>query len=190
MKCKVGHCSKDAIAKGFCVNHYYAFRKYGDPLKVTLKQHHGLTLQERFDLYAQKGEGCWRWLSYIDPQGYGRLHYNRKPMLANRLSYLLHFGEIPEGKMVCHKCDNPSCVNPDHLFLGSQSDNMADMYTKGRERKRGKKGTTHPQAKLTDDAVRAIRASKSSDAELAKSHGVSRPTIHSIRVGKTWQHVK
>jgi hypothetical protein len=111
-------------------------------------------------------------------------------MLASRISYLIHFGEVPAGMAVCHKCDNPSCTNPDHLFLGTQADNVADMERKGRARKRGKPGTEHRQAKLTDQDVRDIRAGGASDAANSIKYGVSRATIHAIRVGKTWRHVK
>lgn len=189
MVCLVEHCDRDAVAKGYCHRHYYAFRKYGDPEKLQLKQHHGLTLRERFDRYTKRGPGCWVWLSYRDPSGYGRLHYKRKPVLASRISYLLHFGEIPEGQHVCHKCDNPGCVNPEHLFLGSQADNMADMYRKGRDRKRSLKGEQHGQAKLTAEQVREFKQSTLSDSEAARRYGVSRATIHAIRSGKTWSHI-
>lgn len=189
MDCSIPHCSKKAVARGFCVNHYYAFRKHGDPLKIVQKQHHGLSLSDRFDRYVKKGDGCWTWLSYIDPQGYGRLNYNGKPMLASRVSYLIHFGEIPKGMAVCHKCDNPSCTNPDHLFLGTQADNVADMHMKGRARKRGKKGASHHNAKLTDNDVKAIRRSGDSTAAIARQYNVSRATIHAIVNGKTWKHL-
>lgn len=190
MKCSISHCSHEAVARGYCTNHYYAFRKYGDPQKLVQKQYHGLTLEERFWRYVKREEGCWRWLSYIDPLGYGRLNYQGKPMLASRISYMIHFGNIPDGMAVCHKCDNPSCTNPDHLFLGTQADNVADMERKGRARKRGKSGTEHRSAKLTDDDVRAIRSNGKSDAENAAIYGVSGATIHAVRVGKTWRHVK
>jgi hypothetical protein len=189
-KCSIDHCGRNAVARGYCTNHYYALRKHGDPTKLVQKQYHGLTLEDRFWRYVKKEEGCWRWLSYIDPQGYGRLNYNARPMLASRISYLIHFGEVPAGMAVCHKCDNPSCTNPDHLFLGTQADNVADMERKGRARKRGKPGTEHRQAKLTDQDVRDIRAGGASDAANSIKYGVSRATIHAIRVGKTWRHVK
>lgn len=189
-KCSIAHCGRNAVARGYCTNHYYALRKHGDATKVVQKQYHGLTLEERFLRYVKKEPGCWKWLSYIDANGYGRLNYKGRPMLASRISYLLHFGDIPDGMAVCHKCDNPSCTNPDHLFLGTQADNVADMEQKGRARKRGKTGTDHHSAKLTDDSIRDIRGSGKSDAENAAKYGVSRATIHSIRLGKTWRHVK
>lgn len=190
MKCTIGHCNREAVARGFCTNHYYAFRKHGDPLKLVQKQHHGLTLTERFWQYVNKQDGCWNWLSYKDPNGYGRINYDGKPYLAHRLSYQINCGEIPVGKVICHRCDNPSCVNPEHLFLGEQADNVADMHNKGRARKRGQLGTEHHASKLSEKDIPAIRASTSSVAALAEEYGVSRPTIHAIRVGKTWRHVK
>lgn len=191
MKCTIAHCEKDVFARGFCTHHYYANRKYGDPHKIVQKQHHGLTLSERFFRYVKKTDGCWRWLSYTDPQGYGRINYGGKPMLASRVSYLVHFGEIPEGMMVCHKCDNPSCVNPDHLFIGTQADNVADMERKGRARKVAVSGPDHHNAKLNEDAVREIRNSNGvSDIELGKRFNVSASSIYAVRTGKTWRHIK
>lgn len=76
---------------------------------------------------------CWEWGSYKSQLGYGKFAIGKKKFLAHRLSFLISRGEIPNGVSVCHSCDNPSCVNPDHLFLGSHSDNMRDMYTKRRD---------------------------------------------------------
>jgi hypothetical protein len=189
MICTVAHCERKAVAKGLCVNHYRALRLYGDPLGGVQKQHHGLTLRERFDTYTKRADGCWEWLGYRDPNGYGRLNVGGRPILASRVSYLLHYGDVPGGKYVCHKCDNPPCVNPEHLFLGTQADNVADMQAKGRARKRGLPGVSHHAAKLTDDRVRAIRSSDASDAALAKEFGVTRATIHAVRHRRTWTHV-
>jgi len=76
--------------------------------------------------------GCWEWVGSMDRNGYGSFSMNGKSMGAHRASWLLYEGDIPEGMLLCHKCDNPSCVNPGHLFLGTQSDNMRDAYNKGR----------------------------------------------------------
>lgn len=189
MTCSIAHCDRVIFAKGLCGRHYQAARKYGDPLMVKQKQHHGKTVQERFYLYTKRTPECWLWVGFKDPNGYGRLNIAGIPMLASRLSYQLHFGDIPDGKYVCHKCDNPSCVNPEHLFLGTQRDNVADMISKGRARKRGMPGTEHPASKLDEDAVREIRRSDQTDAELAERFQVSRPTIHAVRKRKTWTHI-
>ncbi len=94
---------------------------------------------------------CWNWNGASTVQGYGQTVYEGKSILAHRLSWIIHFGEIPKGEgfhgtCVLHKCDNPSCVNPDHLFLGSNQDNMDDMKRKGRQA--WKKGEPRSNAKL------------------------------------------
>lgn len=189
MDCSVLHCPRKAVARGFCHKHYRAFRKYGDPTVVVQKQYHGLTLEQRFWRYVGKQRDCWEWAGYKDPNGYGRLNVDGIPQLASRISYLIAFGDIPKGKVVCHKCDNPGCVRPDHLFVGEQADNVADMHRKGRARKRGSIGTNHSAAKLTEDAALDIWNSPESTAALAQKYSVSRATVHSVRVGKTWRHV-
>ena len=189
MECSIAHCGRKVAAKGFCANHYRAMRLYGDPLGLKQKQHHGKTLKERFDLYVKRSEGCWPWLGYKDSNGYGRLNVNGIPQLASRVSYLLHYGDVPKGKSVCHKCDNPICVNPDHLFIGTQADNVADMHSKGRARKRAVSGEAHGNAILTEDDVRQILRSPLSVPELAVKFNMSRTTIYGVRKRKSWKHV-
>lgn len=187
--CVVGSCDGFAIAHGLCSRHYQAWRKYGDPNHVVLKQHHGKTLKERVEIYTQRGRGCWTWTGHKDPNGYGRLNVKNKPMLAHRLSYEVHVGPIPAGKVLCHRCDNPSCVNPAHLMVGEQADNVADMARKGRARKKGLKGSAHHQALLTEELVRTIRASDLSARELSESLGVSKTAIYEVRSRRTWKHI-
>lgn len=86
-----------------------------------------------------KKSGCWDFTGSISAYGYGCIGYKGKVMQAHRLSWILHYGEISNGLLVCHKCDNRKCVNPDHLFLGTYKDNTNDMITKGRHVKRGQK---------------------------------------------------
>lgn len=189
MKCSIEYCSKEAIARNYCHSHYRALMLYGDPEARKQVQHHGKTLTERFFAYVKKTDNCWLWVGYRDPNGYGRMNYNGGPKLASRLSWMIHHGSLPEGSCVCHKCDNPQCVNPDHLFVGSQADNMADMTAKGRARKRGLKGEQHNLAKLTESAVRKIRSSKKSAAEIAEEFGVSRTTVYDVRNRRIWTHI-
>lgn len=189
MKCSIEFCQYPVFATGLCSRHYQAKRKYGDPLVVKQIQNHGLTPTERFFRYVKKGEECWEWIGGKDPNGYGRMNVEGRPTLVHRISYRIHRGSIPDGMVICHKCDNPSCVNPDHLFVGSQADNIADMHNKGRTRKRGLKGESHANSKLTEDAVRSIRVSAESATALSRKYNVSRAVIHDVRERKTWKHI-
>ena len=110
--CKVPGCTKHSHAYGYCPAHYYRWKAHGDPTKGA----HGLPLQQRLDAYTRRSDSCWEWTGYKD-QGYGKLMVNHKKMSAAKLVYCLHYGDLPEGMIVRHKCGHPSCVNPEHLFL-------------------------------------------------------------------------
>jgi hypothetical protein len=101
----------------------------------------------------------------------------------------LFVGEIPDGKFVLHKCDNPACVNPGHLFIGTQADNVKDMWDKNRARQGINRGESHGMSKLTADDVRAIRESSASGPVLAARYDVTRTTIADIRNRKIWTHI-
>ena len=105
-------------------------------------------------------------------------------IFAHRLFYTAHKGEIPTGLLVCHRCDTPACVNPDHLFLGTIAENNHDRTLKGRCR-----GTWNGRAVLTPDDVRAIRASSEGTKAIAGRYGVARTTVYDIRHGRTWSEV-
>jgi hypothetical protein len=128
---------------------------------------------------------CWLWGKNVDKDGYGKIMDGKRPMKAHRISWLVHFGEIPSGLRVCHTCDTPGCVNPGHLFLGTAKDNAIDAAEKGRTTI----GEKNARARLTDDRVSQIRASSMTTAEWARTLGIARPTISRARNGITWKHL-
>jgi hypothetical protein len=132
--------------------------------------------------------GCWLWMGASTNGGYGRFAVDGVPRLAHRVAWGMTYGEIPDGLMVCHKCDTPSCVNPGHLFLGTRSDNMRDMAAKGRGA--DARGERNCKAKLTPDDVRRIRADTGTHKQIADAYGVSEPAIYKIKNGRTWGHVQ
>ena len=129
---------------------------------------------------------CWLWEGCRIGPGYGQFRLEGKMIGAHRMAYILEVGEIPEGHYVCHSCDNPSCVNPAHLFVGEPQANADDMKAKGRSMR----GAKHHKAKLTEEDVRAIRADdETSHADLGRRYGVQHTAIVKIRQGRTWKHV-
>lgn len=154
-------------------------------------------IQERFLGHVSKTDACWIWTASRSGDGYGQFRLNRKTLAAHRVSYQIFVGEIPDGMFVCHRCDNPACVNPHHLFLGTHTDNMRDMCRKGRKKVSqafmysGAKGEKNPHSKLTEAEVIAIRANEGghSRAELARQYGVSQVSISYIANKKTWRHL-
>lgn len=129
--------------------------------------------------------GCWLWSGAINPGGYGALSLGGRTVLAHRASWAGRHGPVPERMFVCHRCDVRACVNPTHLFLGTALDNSADAVAKGRLHDR----TGLPIRKLDEDAVREIRASDLTQAELARRFGVSVGTISNVRSRWSWRHV-
>ncbi len=125
---------------------------------------------------------CWEWRAGKNDKGYGRYGEGK----AHRHAYELVCGPIDEGKMVLHRCDNPACVNPHHLWLGDARDNALDMMAKGRHKPM--RGKLHGKCKLTDEQVREIRESKLRGVELAADYGVAESTISYIRSFRTRQH--
>lgn len=136
--------------------------------------------------------GCWEWQGYRNAQGYGCYYPTGKKFLSHRHAYALTHGPVPHGLLVLHKCDNPPCCNPDHLFLGTHADNSADMCAKGRHRTTPLRGTSHPEAKFTADEIRSIRnrvAAGESRTTLARELGVSISTISLITLRKHYTEV-
>ncbi len=140
---------------------------------------------------------CWKWTGRKDRHGYGIMHYRNIDgtphwtVLATRISWFLHHGEMPQDKHVLHSCDNPECVNPNHLFLGTHVDNMADRDKKGRNKVHF--GQDNFQCRLTPEKVLEIRElSKQglSSIKIGARFGVSKTSILMILNGRTWGHVQ
>jgi hypothetical protein len=111
----------------------------------------------RFFSHVEKTQGCWNWLTALSPKGYGITWYKRKKLAAHRLAWIIFVGPIPEGMQVCHKCDNPKCVNPEHLFIGTNYDNVQDKVAKNRH-----KGWKYPEEKqpVAQRQRRKVRSAK------------------------------
>jgi hypothetical protein len=139
-------------------------------------------LEERFWAKVKKTQTCWLWIAAIADNGYGRACVVKGEFeQAHRVSWRLHFGPIPNGLHVCHKCDVRNCVRPEHLFLGTRTDNMQDCAQKGRQ-----------NSKLNPDLVRAIRsryAGGERASALAVEFGVDKSTVHLVVSRRYWTHV-
>ncbi|OHD24489.1 MAG: hypothetical protein A2Y38_07640 [Spirochaetes bacterium GWB1_59_5] len=139
--------------------------------------------------------GCWGWKGSRDAKGYARVQLSGTgTRIASRVSWIAHNGEVPAGLVVCHRCDNPGCTNPAHLFLGTQSDNMTDCAQKGRHAsvahpERVPRGSKHWKARLTEEQVleiaAALRAGVTQQA-LADRFGIARSTVGHISQGRNW----
>lgn len=149
----------------------------------------GKSLEVRFWAKVCCGDGCWEWTAYKDIRGYGHISSEGRVLRAHRVSWELHYGEIPEGLCVCHHCDNTSCVNPRHLFLGTRVDNMVDMVRKGRSAHPENRGENNPGAKLTKKQVEEIRrkcAEGKTQRNLAEEFNVTFLSVSRIVNYKDW----
>lgn len=131
--------------------------------------------------------GCWLWTGIVS-NNYGRVRLDRN-IGAHRFSYMTLKGAVPVGLHVLHKCDVPSCVNPDHLWLGTNHDNMMDKVRKGRAQRPNHVGSRHPGAKLSEKDIPAIRADTRTARLIAEQYGVTVHAIQNIRQGRNWSHV-
>lgn len=141
---------------------------------------------------VQRGAGCWEWQGSMHRTGYGRVRLpgNRAHYRAHRVAFALAYDRDPGPLLVCHQCDNPKCCRPDHLFLGTDADNTADMVAKGRHKQPYSAGAKNGNAKMTEaEARRAIRAlmEGKSNKAIAAVAGVSHAMISRIRVGRAWR---
>ncbi len=193
--CSIDGCENASAKRGWCNMHYLRWYRRGDPLTKTLLRGDPdgafwQKVSKDGPIHPICGQ-CWIWTARSLMNGYGRLKVAGRWHFAHRYSWGIHAGPIPNELCVLHRCDNPSCVNPTHLFLGTRGDNAADMVWKNRHAK----GENVPWAKLTDEQVREIRSRYEYNSTtngayaLARDFGVSQPTIARILDGRTWKHV-
>lgn len=177
-----GACVIQKCGNKLCVNpkHLYLGHKRSGSITPVL---------QRFEKLFAKGTptDCWEWQSTKNQGGYGRLRVDGRLQVAHRVSYRLYVGELSEDICVLHKCDNPGCVNPSHLFLGTQSDNMIDCSRKGRMVR--PKGEDNHQSKLTKKAVLEIRASQEPAKIAALKFGITPEHIRRVRNYEFWKEV-
>lgn len=146
---------------------------------------------DRFWAKVDTSGDCWLWTAGKSPHGYGNHQLNGRKVVAHRFAYELTYGRIPDGLLVCHRCDVRACVNPEHLFLGTHTDNMQDMIAKGRKVVHA--GTSSRWAKLSEDDVLEIRSLYDQGGfthrTLAKRFGVQPSTISMIMSRQNWKHI-
>lgn len=155
-------------------------------------------LQEKFWAYVNKNSpnGCWEWIG-MKERGYGRFDIKRKHFKAHRVSWELLKGSIPNGLCVLHGCDNPSCVNPEHLFLGTKGDNNRDRAKKGRSAKhhridrrhRGEEGSGHKLSNQDVIEIRALYLSGTKQTDIARQWGICQATVSQIIRRATWKNI-
>lgn len=187
-------CSSPVYCRALCIKHYSRWYKTGESAYVAESMHprkpRGVSAEDWFwQGFSRAESGCLEWQRYIRGDGYGYCSRDvgDGSRFAHRVAWILTNGVIPDGIDVLHKCDNPPCGDPDHLFLGTHADNMADMAKKGRST-RGRPG---PNAKLAGPQVLGVLLrleGGESNTTIGRRYGVTRQAIAAIRHGKTWKH--
>jgi hypothetical protein len=193
--CCIKGCDKTPDYAGLCVNHYRIMIKNGSPVAQKMAHWRWLRMsyEERFWQNVEKNttpQGCWDWHAGRDFDGYGAFDSvwdGKKYTKAHRFSFALHHSHPPKGMHVCHRCDRPSCVNPDHLLLGSPLDNMRDKIAKGRARTPF--GENASRAVLTEEQVKIILADPRPSSRISAEYNVTTGTINDIKRRVSWSHL-
>ena len=174
--CTVASCTELSLVRELCSRHYYRLRKYGNPLvSYSLLKTSPELVKQRFEIKVSKTDHCWLWNAGQAGNGYGAFQMEGRRQYAHRVSYELHVGPIPDGMIVRHACDVPLCVNPAHLLVGTQADNMADAAQRGRLHK--------PRDHSGDQAEQIRQLYESGDytqRALADAFNLTQPRISQI----------
>lgn len=183
-RCSVEDCVRRYYAKGLCRVHWE--RQHHSGRLGTVGVERGSNIAQRLAHYSKAEGSCIVFTGYRDSDGYGHLTIDGEYLSAHRLAWIEANGtDIPPGMLVRHRCDNPPCINPEHLELGTEADNARDKVERGRSLP----GTANPAAKLSDEQVAAIKAGildGATNASLATAYGVGTSTISRIRRGVAW----
>ncbi len=192
-RCQYEGCSKPIRAKNYCITHYQRIRRWGTLELLSHKKYKKYKdIRECLELGFNKGkvDDCWPWLKAIDHGGYGNLWWIDSHCKAHRVSYEVFVSPIPSGKLVCHSCDNRCCVNPAHLFLGTQKDNVQDCLKKGRFRIGH--GEENHNAKITKKIAQKIKKMIACGYKvrvIADECNTTKNIINNIKYGYTWKNV-
>lgn len=190
MICNVENCTDTSRhTNGMCYSHYYRWTTYGNTDESHRTRSNATWEDRLYDGRWERRSGpleteCWIWTGQLDQTGYGVLKYHQKAYKAHRAMWALRNGPIPEGKYACHKCDTPACINPEHIFIGTQGDNMKDAKRKGRTRaNRGR----------SDDEIRMAKAMVRGGmprSKVAKHFGIDTGSMTRIMQGVLYANVE
>lgn len=190
-RCTIEGCGRPHYGHGFCGRHYQRWRKYGRLTVLTDADRFWAGVDKDGPEHPVLGK-CWVWTKADRGKGYGVLSINDREVATHRFAYVLLVGPIPNGLFVLHRCDNPSCVNPMHLYAGTHEQNMADKRVRGR----AARGERNFNTKLTLGNVREIKrrlrdgGKANSPYAIAKDYGVWPNAITNIAKGRSWVHVE
>lgn len=192
--CSEEGCKAKYYAKGYCEKHWKRIRTHGN---LDIQKFQQIPIEAKFERAIDKngasvtpvGTPCWLWTEGVSPRGYGKVWWKGKTECSSRVAWMIYKGPIPDSMLVLHKCDTPSCVNPEHLFLGNHKINAADKVAKGRAHSGDHHGEKSGRAKLTETQVKAIRSDPRRHGPVAHDYGVDPSTICDIRNRKLWAHI-